>query len=822
MELHVKQLGEFGISSEDSTLLLSALYDGAVNLLTGAGASYGALGGDGEELKGGADLARELNTRFSLQNEEPDCANLQLVYGDIASIPSNKSKLASFLVRRFTKCRVTWQSQLFLLPWKHIWTLNIDDILQQAVPSNFKRVVDFYSWQDKLRVRTLDGDDLQIIHLHGRADRVDSNLNGIIFSLQEYASRHEISPGWHAEFRNEFVKKPFIICGSRLRDEFDLATVLAFGNHSRERGGCPSFIVLRDFSPGEEERFKRQGLVPVRASGADFISSLQAAYSKYESIVSNSRSTTREAEIEVHSKFRRLDTVNSSPQRQLDYYSGVEAQWYHIIADQDAQFPDVQDHAKWLGDKTRDVRVSMVVGGPVSGKTTFALRLARQLAVDGYHVWDFRGEDYFEPKLVLEYLETVPLIVLVFDDCADFSGALSELLTAAVSGGQSLRVIATASKHRRRGVQRDLSAGQLRTVQLEPLARKAFEAVFAKRGEKGRLGRCTGSNAADAWREFKDHYSMKFLEWLESLEGALPYQLALSRILDDSASEGSRSRQLMLATAAAHRFGFSLPFDFVGRIGGEGIFSDFDGPAGDFADIAYFDDKGLRLRSKAFSVRIWRQATSHEKYEIALFLAKHLSPLVVPQTIARRSYSYRLLREIMDCDVVRNELGDRANEWYEELLPLLGWNSRYWEQRALLSLKNKEDDRAYSYAKEAVQRQSGDAFPHTTLGTVCLNIATRRADETGLDRLWEGVQSLEVSRKLAVERGTEWEHPYMTFFTYALRAYVQYPLAAERLSSEWTHWMRLAQNSSLFNFDNEGQATLSTFQAEWLKLAVSR
>lgn len=817
----MKQLCDFGISAEDSDLLVGALYDGAVNLLTGAGASYGSIGGDGEELKGGVDLARELNTRFSLPNQEPDCSNLQLVYGDIASIPTNKARLAEFLTRRFTDCTVTWQSQLFLLPWKHIWTLNIDDVLQRAIPSAFARKVDSYSWQDRLRVRTLDGDDLQIIHLHGRANRIDASLSGIIFSLGEYASRHEISPGWHAEFRNEFVKKPFVICGSRLHDEFDLATVLAFGNRSRERGGCPSFIVLRDYSPGEEDRFRRQGLVPIRASGDQFIASLASAYEAYASNAAIERRTSREADVEIHSKFRRLEVASAPPRKSLDYYSGAEAQWYHITSDQDAPFPTQMEHTKWLRDKTRDVRVTLIVGGPVSGKTTFALRLAHELTNDGYAVWEFRGEDYFEPTLVLDYLASSTPTVLVFDDCADVSGAISKLLSEAVTRGILIRAIATANKQRRRGVQRDLSSGQLRTVSIEPLAHEAFEAVFAKRSHKGRLGRCTGGDSAVAWKEFKTSYNMKFLEWLESLEGALPYQVALSRILNDSINEHAHSRQLILATAAAHRFGFSLPFEFADDISASTL-SDSAGIDGALGDIAYLDEKGLRLRSRAFSVRTWRQVPVSEKFDITLFLAKHLSPLVVPQSIARRSYAYRLLRELMDCDVVRGDLSDRANDWYEELLPLMGWNSRYWEQRALLSLKAKDDDKAYSYAKAAVQRQPRDAFPHTTLGTVCLKIATRRQDPTGLERFWEGVRSLGTSRQLAVERGTEWEHPYVTFFTYALRAFPLFPEAAERIAGEWTNWMRAAKNSKLFNYDQEGQEMLDGYQTEWLKLAVSR
>jgi SIR2-like domain len=816
------QLSNYGITAEDRDLLLRALDDGAVNLLTGAGASYGSIGGDGEELKGAAELARELNAKFSLTNSEPDCSNLQLVYGDITSIAGNQRKLIDFLIGRFTNCQVKWQALLFQLPWKRIWTLNIDDLLRRAEPSSFGRTVNTYSWNDKLRVRTRDGDDLQIIHLHGRVIKKYFELKGIIFSLQDYASRHEISPGWHAEFRTEFVKKPFIICGSRLRDEFDLATVLAFGNRSRDRGGCPSFVVLRDFAPGEEDRFKRQGLVPVRSTGHEFFSSLLLEYESWRTAIDMRRKTSRESEIEITSKFRKLEITSSKPKKALDYYSAAEAQWHHIVADLDARLSELPVHLAWLSEKPVDQRVSLVLGGPVSGKTTFAFRLAHELAATGYDILDFRGEEYFEEKLVLDYLTAAGPTVLVFDDCADVSGALSSLLSEAIERRISLRVIATAQKNRRRGVQKDLSLSQLRIVELEPLRRENFVAVFTKRNEKGRIGQYAGLDVADVWKDFKDHYNYKFLEWLESVEGALPYQVAMERILDDGAGQSARARQLVFAAAAAHRFGFSLPFEFADAIRGTVGLEELIQQEGELSDIAYLDERGLRLRSRSFSIRLWQMASDQEKYEITLFLAKHLAPLVVPQSIARRSYAYRILRELMDCDVVRVDLRDRANDWYEALLPDMGWNSRYWEQRALLASKEKQDDRAYSYAKTAVDKQSRDAFAHTTLGTVCLNIATRRFDPTGLERFWEGVRSLKRSRDLAAERRTEWEHPFITFFTYALRAYPLYPQSAERISSEWANWMRDAKQSFLFNFDNEGPEQLRTYQTEWLKLAVTR
>lgn len=816
-------LTSLGIAAEDAELLFRALHDGAMNLLTGAGASYGAKGGDGVELRGGEDLARELNAKFALPNIAPDDANLQLVYGDIAAIPASRTKLAAFLARRFTNCAVTWQATLFDLPWKHIWTLNIDDTLQRAAPGGLSRKLNSYSWNDPFRVRSLDGDDLQIVHLHGRASTIDpgsSEIRGIIFSLPEYASRSEITPGWHAEFRSEFVRKPFIICGSRLKDEYDLATVLAFGNRSRERGGCPSFVVLRDFAPGEVARFRRQGLIPVSSTGEQFFTVLRAEFNSWRRLHSSDSSYIHNAAIELHSKFHRLKLTVKLPERPIDFYSEAESQWYHITENLDAELPGLAESIGWLTDTSRLPKGCLVSGGPVSGKTTFALRIAHGLAERGYEVWNFRGEEEFESELLITYLESVRRCAFVFDDCADFSGAIRALINGAAAKNLPLRIIATSDKKRSRGVRFDLREANIFPMETEPVRREVFDRIFEKRREKGRLGRCAGQNINAAWTEFKQHYNHKLLEWLESLEAAIPFQQALTRVLAGGLAGGAQLRAMVLATAAVHRSGYSLLFDHADSILGSHQIEEAVTPPSDLSSIAYLDEKGVRLRSHSFAARVWAESTLDEKYRTTLHLARLLAPLVVPQTIRRRTYAYRTLRELMDCDAVRRDLRERANSWYEELLPALGWNARYWEQRALLALKERRDDIAYSYAREALSKQPRDAFPHTTLGTVCLNIAIRRGGSVGLDRYWEGTRALDASRRLAIERANEWEHPYVTFFTYTIRAYPLFPEASERIASEWNRWMREAKQSRLFGFDDEGRSMLDRYQTEWLKLAV--
>lgn len=818
----MKSLIDYGISREDRNLLLQALYNGAVNLLTGAGVSNGALGGDAKILTDARGLARELNDIFKLNNVEPDSGNLSLVYGDIYSDVFTRPRLAKYLRDRFTECKPTWQSKVFSLPWKQIWTLNVDDILKRARPADYPRVTKYYSWNDPLQVRNLELNELHVVHLHGQAERITDSLEGIIFSLQEYATLHEVSPGWHSEFRSQFVKKPFVICGSGLRGEYDLATVLSFGNRSRERGGCPSIIVLREFAPGEVERFRKQGLVPVTATGEEFFTSLFKEYQSWVSEIRQFSKTSHESEIEMASRFQLLDGSTRGVSHGPDYYSVAEAQWRHILWDLDARMPSLPSSIDWLMDQPGDSRMLLITGGWVSGKSTYALRVTYELTNRGIKVWSFRGEDTFEADLVLDYLSASGPTVLLFDDCADYSKAIAVLFASATARNIPVKCIATTERRRQWGVRVDWEAVNVRFVELDPMRKEAFTSIFNKRNEKGRLGRCTDMPLSNAWKEFRERYGLRFLEWLESLEAAVSYQRVIQDLLQDNVARDNRIKRLVSAAAAVHRFGLSLPFELADIVYGKPDFDKLLKPQEILDEIAYLDDKGLRLRSRSFSLHLWRTLSIDEKYTLTNFISKEMAPLVTPQAIERRTYPYRILRELMDCAVVRDDTQERAEEWYGGLLPQLGWNCRYWEQRALLASNSGQDETAYSYARKAVSIQPGEAYGHNTLGTICMRISAKRTDDTGIERYWEAVKELEISRRIGLSEGQEGEHPYMTFFKYSLGAIKLYPRASRRIASEWTSWMRNASESKLFTLDPRRKAILQEFERKWISLAVSR
>ncbi len=113
-------------------------------------------------------------------------------------------------------------------------------------------------------------------------------------------------------------------------------------------------------------------------------------------------------------------------------------------------------------------------------------------------------------------------------------------------------------------------------------------------------------------------------------------------------------------------------------------------------------------------------------------LAEELGPWVNRNTIIARAPEPRLSGRLFDFDsVVSKFLRSNAEEFYDRVKPSWEWNSRYWEQVALLNLARYQSSSNVSegleYLEDAVIRArhavavEHHPFPLTTLGKVLLN-----------------------------------------------------------------------------------------------------
>ena len=160
-------------------------------------------------------------------------------------------------------------------------------------------------------------------------------------------------------------------------------------------------------------------------------------------------------------------------------------------------------------------------------------------------------------------------------------------------------------------------------------------------------------------------------------------------------------------------------------------------------------------------------------YEICCALGAYVAPYVNRQAIRRRTPEACLAQRLFDYDDVVSEfIPMRSEQFYLAMKRHWDWNSRYWEQFALLKLdkfinatgSNRFDllAQAISHARHAVQIER-HAFCLTTLGRVLLEDAKQNSAHPEIsfneafDYLDEAIWLEGTNNRVAI-------HPYMTLF----------------------------------------------------------
>jgi hypothetical protein len=240
----------FGLDDSIWGRLVDEAVRGRYYLFLGAGASAGGIDGFGAPLPLGDTLRDDLVEEFDLPTASADLP-LPRVFDAAKRRGAGKgfTSVAEYFHERFTGCSAPgWFPLLCQVRWRRIWTLNVDDTLDDAYVSTRTRVqhLDVTHWSRPFyEESTLR--NVTAVHLHGRARTlVGDEPENLVFSLDQYLDAATAGRSWHKVFGDVFTTQPFIVVGARLADEFDFASVLRRANASVESLATPSVAVLRD------------------------------------------------------------------------------------------------------------------------------------------------------------------------------------------------------------------------------------------------------------------------------------------------------------------------------------------------------------------------------------------------------------------------------------------------------------------------------------------------------------------------------------------------------------------------------------------------
>ncbi len=303
---------------------------------------------------------------------------------------------------------------LFEYTWRRIYTLNIDDTIE-----NINRGVQIRRYYNGLIDKATEGggtDILQVVHLHGEALKSE---HGFILTADDY--NRWLTSGthsWYSKLAEDYASFTPVFIGTRLQEPI-LSAELHRARGRVNSGLGRAFLVTPDsFTPVQAGSYRARNLVPLQGYLSDFSDWLRATFSKRLSPVDVAAEVSKVAReiatrhsvsladletarslflIEAGATSAEVGTWTPSQRRQFarEFLEGGPPTWRIASSDIPVQLDASEALYKGLKAAVLDhTRVFVAYGQAGSGKTTALLQCLLSLSKDypEQKIYELRGE----------------------------------------------------------------------------------------------------------------------------------------------------------------------------------------------------------------------------------------------------------------------------------------------------------------------------------------------------------------------------------------------------------------------------------------------
>lgn len=721
----------------DWTQVGRGMRQGTYNLLLGAGVSLDSLSGSTDEKYRGP-----LPTADAFRRDLADLKPLLRAGASIHRIyrSLDPREITHHVTNRFANPTPgPTVRKLCEFRWRRIFTLNIDNALENAYDVNPRRAqkpksLNFVDPYQEIR----DTSVVPILHLHGLVTRPG---DGYIFDINRYMRSISTNNLWLHVLGSIIRTEPFLVLGTTL-EEPDIAYFLQERTEYTVRTDRPPSILVEPFpDEGTLQDCDDFCLTLCEEKALEFLNDLDVKFPNrptISSIVEEKLGPLAE-KLENHalatqflSDFEKVPTVR--PQDQGDPASfayGHQANWGVIWDDCDVprdEFSRARQHV----DEASKQEICLLLGEPGVGKSTLLRRLAVEFSRDGKYCFRCRALGHIREEIVADVLSHISgRIILFIDDIGDqvhsinkLRHIISELDVVYVGAERSYRV-----EH----IKRVIGNTGLRYVSMGAVGRKTGASLIRRYID---LGLASARESIQQPKRFASQLSKDVIA------------IACCRILNDFQPlekivgksyeyANIQEREVYLCTAiASYCFRSGINYNVLSGIVAEyyveNQMNDDAVLPLEFKDVG--EDEFVVPLNETLSdsyLRFCQRKHPDSVFNAFCRVAKKLAPYITIEGIRVGDPNCRLNARLYDYDdVVKPLLGmDQANEFYEEMRSVSAWNSRYWHQIALMRLdfaqraetateKKTQCDLAVQHARHAKTIEPNHAFTLTTLGKV--------------------------------------------------------------------------------------------------------
>ena len=651
----------------------------------------------------------------------------------------------------------------------------MDDALENELSSSKRQSLKPIHFSDPF-VDLQTNAELPLVYLHGT---VKSPEKGYVFSRDQYLRMIKGENPWMVVLSGIVRNDPLIISGSSM-DEVDLEYYLSFRSKatSREDVG-PSIFVDTSTDRLSESLCRDHNLIQFVGYSSDFMRYLSEKIPNpplvEERIDAGIRdllpsSVSHTASLQLDADFELVPNFDVSKVSSNKFYYGHPPRWRDLSANLDISRREAARAINEVNGIAGGRRIIAMLGPTGVGKTTALKRTAYNLASRGkYHVlWASEiGRLSRSTASTIDLIEG-PIILMV-DNLADHAQSISDVLGLAER--DDIIIIGAERSYRKNYLDKMLGSGGYEEIRFRALNLHEIDSLIDKMTER----MLVGSNKVLSGSK----------SFIRSLQGD-PIAVATCRVLNDFRPLSRIVRGLVDASTEDELIVFAMvgvsEYCFKGGVR-RAILARFCKSSA----IQNMLDRrsGLALRYVDRNKEFLATENSTLTDQILIYLIEQkpnlvkeafinlsfgLAPFVNRKTIRARTPDARLAGRLFDFDdIVEKFLGGEAEEFYDKSREVWRWNSRFWEQAALLMLekwrREPESSRGKEYLEESLQRARYSVaieehpFGLTTLGTVLMSVAESMA-ATGSHAFSEGVEVLLKAIALEQKNGRTTQHPY--------------------------------------------------------------
>ena len=400
-------------------------------LFLGAGFSMGATNIVEQPVPSAGSFAKMLWGLCFPGDAFDDTTLLQDIYD--AALLSQKRALATLLRDQFTvppSSWASWHPAILTMPWKRIYTLNVDNLVEQILDQESTRPFSSISALSSNEPFPQDG-KLAVVHLNGI---VHDTPDDITFSRSQYARRQGVDRAY-SELANDLKFRPIVFLGSSLDEAPLWAHMELRGARSRTQGQelrQRSYLVVPNLNQSREPLLARHNVVWIKNTAEEFAA-----------LLANFETARRAGHLAIRQSSNVLgpekissvqDLTEHSVRTDGEYLLGAEPVWEDADQGRIAErscFGEIWTRVTSKEHACRG-KVIVVTGTAGVGKTSALMVLGIRLGAVGKTVgWIDQGT-YFSRSDFRNSLRDASWDVLIVDDADVYGRGLSEMVVDAL------------------------------------------------------------------------------------------------------------------------------------------------------------------------------------------------------------------------------------------------------------------------------------------------------------------------------------------------------------------------------------------------------